>query len=254
MIASGLRRVLDDRLVLDDVDIELPAGALTGLVGPNGAGKSTLLRLLGGIDSPDDGGVFLAGKPLRTFSPMVRARHVAYLPQAAQPQWPLSGRDVVSLGRMPHGAGFDRLTPADLQAIDGAMQRTGTAVFAARRVDHLSAGERARLLLARALATQADVLLVDEPTAALDPGYQIETMAALRAEAARGVAVAVALHDLALAARWCDRLVLLAAGRLLAEGAPADVLQPDLLQQAYGVAFGFVEFGGHRLPVATGRP
>jgi iron complex transport system ATP-binding protein len=155
---------------------------------------------------------------------------------------------------MPHGAGFDRLTTADLQAIDDAMQRTGTAGFAARRVDHLSAGERARLLLARALATRADVLLVDEPTAALDPGYQIEAMAALRAEATRGVAVAVALHDLALAARWCDRLVLVAAGRLLGAGPPAHVLQAELLQKAYGVVFGFVEFGGHRLPVATGRP
>jgi len=247
--ARGLRRTLGHRVVLDGVDVDIAAGMITGLVGPNGAGKSTLLRLLAGIDAPDAGNVTLDDAPVRSLSPMARARRVSHLPQSAQPQWPLCGRDVVSLGRLPHGAGFDRLSAADARAVERAMARTGTVAFADRRIDQLSAGERARLLLARALATEADVLLVDEPTAALDPGYQLEAMTALRTEADRGVAVAVALHDLALATRFCDRLVLLAGGRALKIGPPADVLQADTLRAAYGVAFEFVGFGPHRLPV-----
>jgi len=249
VMARALRRVLGHRVVLDAIDVDIAAGMITGLVGPNGAGKSTLLRLLAGIDRPDAGDVTLDGAPLRSLSPSARARRVSHLPQAAQPQWPLCGRDVVSLGRLPHGAGFDRLSDADAKAVDCAMTRTGTTGFVDRRIDQLSAGERARLLLARALATEADVLLVDEPTAALDPGYQLEAMTALRAEADRGVAVAVALHDLALATRFCDRLLLLAGGRALKTGTPAEVLQADTLRAAYGVEFAFVGFGEHRLPV-----
>jgi iron complex transport system ATP-binding protein len=251
--AHGLRRTLDQRTVLDRVDVEVPAGTVTGLVGPNGAGKSTLLRLLAGVDVPDAGDVMLDGAPLQALAPQVRARRVSHLPQMSHPQWPLCGRDVVSLGRLPHGAGFDRLTAADSEAIARAMACTGTTPFADRRIDHLSAGERARVLLARALATEAGVLLVDEPAAALDPGFQLDAMAALRAEAGRGVAVAVALHDLALAARFCDRLVLLAGGRVLRGGVPADVLQADVLRSAYGVGFDLVAFGAHRLPVPVGR-
>jgi iron complex transport system ATP-binding protein len=251
--AHGLRRILDRRVVLDAVDFALTPGGITALIGPNGAGKSTLLRLLAGIDTPDAGEVRLGATPLRALAPMTRARRIAFLPQAAQPQWPLAGRDVVSLGRLPHGAGFDRLAAADVKAVDQAMARTGTIDFATRRIDRLSAGERARLLLARALATEADVLLADEPTAALDPAHQLDTMAALRAEAARGVAVAVALHDLGLAARFCDHLVLLASGRVLSRGSPDDVLRPDTLLAAYGVAFEVVGLGRHRLPVPVSR-
>lgn len=253
LIAHGLRRLLDHRVVLDGIDVEIGGGMVTGLVGPNGAGKSTLLRLLAGIDSPDAGDVTFDDTPLRALAPSARARRVAHLPQSAQAQWPLSGRDVVSLGRLPHGAGFDRLSEADMLAVARAMARTGTTAFAGRRLDHLSAGERARLLLARALATEADVLLVDEPTAALDPAYQLEAMTALRGEADRGVAVAVALHDLALAARFCDRLILVAAGKVLRHGAAAQVLTPGLLEAAYGVPFELVALGDHRLPVPIAR-
>ncbi|MCW5747470.1 MAG: ABC transporter ATP-binding protein [Alphaproteobacteria bacterium] len=253
VVARGLRLVLGRRVVLDGVDVAVADGAVTALVGANGAGKSTLLRLLAGIDAPDGGDVTLDDAPLRQFEPAARARQIAFLPQQAQPQWPICGRDVVSLGRLPHGAGFDRESPADTLAIDRAMTRTGTAAFAQRRIDRLSAGERARLLLARALATEAKVLLADEPTAALDPGYQLDAMTALRDEAGRGVAVAVALHDLALAARFCDRLVLMAAGRVVTAGTPAEVLQVDALRAAYGVAFELVAFGDLRLPVPVSR-
>ncbi|HJQ57565.1 MAG TPA: ABC transporter ATP-binding protein [Vineibacter sp.] len=247
--ARGLRRALDGRVVLDGIDVDIDTGRITAVIGPNGAGKSTLLRLLAGVDAPDAGEVTLQGTPVRALPAMTRARRIAFLPQAAEPQWPLAGRDVVSLGRLPHGAGFDRLSADDARAVDQAMARTGTADFAARRVDHLSAGERARLLLARALATEADVLMADEPTAALDPAYQLAAMAALRHEAGRGAAVGLALHDLGLAARFCDQLVLLAAGRVLASGSPADVLRPDALRTAYGVTFDLVAWGDHRLPV-----
>jgi iron complex transport system ATP-binding protein len=197
--------------------------------------------------------VSLDSKPLRILTPAARARRVAHLPQSAQAHWPLSGRDVVSLGRLPHGAGFDRLSDDDARAVARAMARTGTTAFASRRLDRLSAGERARLLLARALATEADVLLVDEPTAALDPAYQLEAMTALRTEADRGVAVAVALHDLVLAARFCDRLILLAAGMVLRFGTAAEVLTTAVLEAAYGVAFELVALGDHRLPVPIAR-
>lgn len=251
--ARGLRRILDRRVALDDIDFDGDAGRITAVIGPNGAGKSTLLRLLAGIDTPDAGDVILDDTSLRQMVPMARARRIAFLPQLAQPQWPLSGRDVVSLGRLPHGAGFDPMSDSDVRAVEQAMARTGTAAFASRRIDRLSAGERARLLLARALATEADVLLVDEPTAALDPAHQLDAMKALRAEADRGVAVVVALHDLGLAARFCDRLVLMAAGRVLASGTSTDVLRPQALQAAYGVAFALIALGDHRLPVPVSR-
>jgi iron complex transport system ATP-binding protein len=254
LTGRGLRRTLDGRLVLDGVDIDVPAGTVTGMVGANGAGKSTLLRLLAGIDAPDAGRVALDGVELRTLAAGARARRISVVPQVSHPQWPLSGRDVVSLGRLPHGAGFDRLSAADADAIARAMARTGTQAFAGRRIDHLSTGERARLLLARALATEAPVLLVDEPTSALDPGFQLDAMAALRGEAARGVAVAVALHDLSLAARFCSRVVLLANGRVLGAGTPADVLRPDALRVAYGTDFALLPFGAHVLPVPLARP
>ena len=253
LVGRGLARWLDGRVVLDGIDVALPAGAVTAIVGPNGAGKSTLLRLLAGFDRPDGGAATLDGVDIGRLGARERARRIAHMPQVAPVHWPLAGRDVVALGRLPHGASLDRLSDDDERAVADAIARTDTGSLAARRVDTLSAGETARLMLARALATGAGALLADEPVASLDPARQIEALGLLRSEAARGVVVAVVLHDLALAGRFADRAIVLAAGRVVAAGAARDVLLPATLQAVYGVRFTRVDVEGIPVPVAIGR-
>ncbi len=253
LLGRGLARRLAGRIVLDRIDVAIPGGAVTALVGPNGAGKSTLLRLLAGIDRPDGGQTTLDGVHVGGLGARERARRIAHMPQVAPVHWPLVGRDVVALGRLPHGASLDRLSADDEHAVACAIARTDTASLAGRRVDTLSAGETARLMLARALATGADALLADEPVASLDPARQIEALALLRSEAGRGVAVAVVLHDLALAGRFADHVVVLTAGRVAASGAARDVLMPATLEAVYGVRFVLLDIDGVPVPVAVGR-
>jgi iron complex transport system ATP-binding protein len=211
------------RFVLHGVTARLEAGKVTGIVGPNGAGKTTLLRTALGIVPLSGGAVRVQDRPLKQWSREALARAVAYLPQGGEARWPLEARELVALGRLPHN---DR----DARAIDGALARADANGFAARRSDELSAGERARVLLARALATEAPVLLADEPAAFLDPAHQLRLMALLRDEAARGTAVAVTLHDLALAARHCDAIVVLHDGRLAAHD-----LSDETLSKVFGI-------------------
>jgi iron complex transport system ATP-binding protein len=237
LIASGLSRRVGARTILEGIELTLEPGQLCVVIGPNGAGKSTLLRLLAGIDRPDGGAVSLGGAALENLAPRDRARRIAHLPQATAAHWPLNGRDMVALGRLPHGAGLETLGAADTQAIAQAMARTDTTAFADRRIDMLSSGERARLALARVLATEAGVLLADEPVASLDPAQQLAAMDALREEAWRGVIVVVVLHDLALVSRYADRVVVLAHGRIVGDGPPAAALAPETLQQVYGARF-----------------
>ncbi|WP_118136771.1 ABC transporter ATP-binding protein [Oceanicella sp. SM1341] len=220
-------------LVLDGVDFHLRPGEIVGIIGPNGAGKSTLLRLLAGLQEPEAGRVTLDG---HTPSPRQRARTVAYLEQGAAVHWPLSVRETVALGRLPHRGRLGPADPAaDTRAVDAALQATGVSALAQRRADTLSGGERMRVLLARALAVEAPLLLADEPVAALDPHHQLHILELLRARARAGGAVALILHDLALAARFCDRLMLLVGGRVLADGPPAEVLGDIRLAQAFSI-------------------
>ena len=157
----------------------------------------------------------------------------------------------MALGRLPHGADLSRpLSPTDKAAVEQALARVGGAPLSARRIDELSQGERARLALARILATEADVILADEPVANLDPAYALEAMTLFKAEAARGVCVVLCLHDLGLTARFADQVVLLAAGRSQAAGPPAAVLQPDVIELAYGVGFRTVTIDGIAQPIA----
>lgn len=249
LIATGLRRQIGTRLILEGVDLTLEPGTLCVVIGPNGAGKSTLLRTLAGIDAPDGGSVSLSGTGLGLMAPRVRARHIAHLPQASAAHWPLNGRDMVTLGRLPHGAGLGHPTEVDASAIARAMTRTDTEAFADRRIDMLSSGERARLSLARVLATEAEVLLADEPVASLDPAQQLAAMDALREEAARGVIVVVVLHDLALATRYADRVVVLAGGRIVGDGPPSTALAPDVLERVYGARFEMAS-----IPIAVSGP
>jgi len=223
------------RQALDGVCLAFAPGTVTGIVGPNGAGKTTLLRAALGLQALSSGTVLLEEKPLAAWGRQALARKMAYLPQEGEARWPMTGFDVVLLGRLPHRAAFAAHSPADLAAVSDALQRCDAAGFAARRMDELSAGERARVLFARALATGASVLLADEPAAFLDPAHQLGLMALLRDEARRGTAVIVTLHDLPLAARHCDALVVLKYGRLAAQGAPDAALSDRVLAEVFAV-------------------
>jgi iron complex transport system ATP-binding protein len=216
--------------MLAPTSFELRPGEVVGLIGPNGSGKTTLLRALAGLTA-GPGRTLLDAHPLVEIAASVRARRLAYLPAEREAGWPMRARDVVALGRMPFGG-------ADDGAIDRALGLTDALAFADRRVDLLSTGERARVLLARALAGQPDWLLLDEPTANLDAHHQIAILDVLRGEAARGAGVLVTLHDLVLAERWCDRLLLLDGGKLVADGTPAEVLTPERLRDSFHVRRG----------------
>jgi iron complex transport system ATP-binding protein len=224
------------RAALTRVSAELTAGAVTGIIGPNGAGKTTLLRAALGLQPLSHGAVQVLGKVLADWPRAALARTMAYLPQGGDARWPMRVADVVLLGRLPHRAAFAAADLNDHIAVADALARCDATRFAARRMDELSAGERARVLFARALATGAEVLLADEPAAYLDPSHQLRLMDLLREEARRGTAVAVTLHDLSLAARHCDRVLVLEDGRLAAEGAPAEALSDATLAQVFQIA------------------
>ena len=229
---------LGGRVVLDGVSIAARDGETLGLIGPNASGKTTLMRVLAGLVAPDGGTLFAIEN---------RPRYIAYLEQNAAVHWPLAVRRVVALGRLPHLGPFQRPGVADARAIDDAMAQADVAGLADRPVTELSAGEKARVFLARALATEPRVILADEPVASLDPYHQIQVMELLRGHAARGAVIAV-LHDLTLAARFCDRLVLLHGGKVAAEGTPGDVLTPDNVARVYSVTATFGD--GYVVPLA----
>jgi len=239
---------LGTRRVVHTVSADLAGGGVVGLIGPNGAGKSTLVRAIAGL-IPAEGGILIDGAPVATMALRDRARRIAYLPQGQTVHWPLTVERLVALGRLPHLAPFARPAADDAQAIERALERTELQALRDRSVNELSGGERARVLLARALAVEAPLLLADEPLAALDPAHQIEVMALLRAEAARGATVIAVLHDLTLAARWCDRLLLIDQGRLVAEGKPAELLTADRIGSVYDVSASIAEAGGEPLIV-----
>ncbi|RYD87023.1 MAG: ABC transporter ATP-binding protein, partial [Sphingomonadales bacterium] len=209
--------------------------ALVGVIGPNGAGKSTLARAITGLLAPSGGQVLLDDMPVHSLSRGTLSRRIAYLPQGQMVHWPLTVERLVALGRLPHLAPFSAIGPEDREAVERAMVHAEITGLRDRVVTELSGGERARALVARALAVEAPALIVDEPLAALDPGHQLQVMELLRAEAATGSLVVAVLHDLAMATRFCDRLILIHEGRLIADGPPAAVLTPENLSNCYNI-------------------
>ncbi|QEL21043.1 ABC transporter ATP-binding protein [Limnoglobus roseus] len=223
-----------DRPVLAAVTLAVRAGEFMALIGPNGAGKTTLLRSLGRQLRPARGTVALDGVAVWDRSPGWTAQRIALALQGGERDRPLTVAEVVSLGRAPHRGWVLPFRAEDRHAVEVALARAGLADFAERRVTELSAGEAQRVGLARALAQEPAVLLVDEPTSHLDLRFQGEVLDQLRRLARDGLAVVAALHDLNLAALWADRVVLLAAGRVVAVGTPDEVLKADALSAAYG--------------------
>lgn len=232
---SDAQVTLDGRTILSAIGLTLQPGRFVGLVGPNGAGKTTLLRVLAGLITPSQGQANLEGRPLAGMGRDERARRIAALFQGAGVGWPMTVSEIVALGRLPHRRAFASPTDADEAAVARAMARTDILHLADRAEPTLSSGERMRALLARALAVEAPWLLVDEPVTALDPAHQLDAMALLRAIARDGTGVVAVLHDLTLAARFCDRIVVLAGGRLVADGSPEEALSDVLLARTFGV-------------------
>ena len=234
---------------LRDVSLSLAHGELAGLVGPNGSGKTTLIRAVTGVVRPLAGEIRIAGDNVDALSVAALARRVAVVPQDPRLPEPFTALDAVLMGRTPHLRLLEYEGPADLDAARRAMLATATWELAGRRIAELSGGERQRVVVARALAQEAPLLLLDEPTAHLDIGHQAAVLDLMRRLCRdEGKAVLAAIHDLTLAAQFCDRLLLLDRGSLVAEGPPAEVLSPGLLSEVYGAT---VQVFAHP---QTGRP
>jgi iron complex transport system ATP-binding protein len=224
---------LGGTVALADVSLAVESGRFVGLVGPNGAGKTTLLRTVAGLLAPDAGTVRLHGEDVHALSSAAASRLLAVVPQETALAFDFDVREVVAMGRTPYVSRFGRGTRADGAAVERAMERTDVARFADRSIGAVSGGERQRVLLARALAQATPTLLLDEPTASLDVNHQVRTLDLLAELVTEGQTVVAAIHDLDLAARYCDELVLLAGGETLAAGTPSEVLTEGHLQRAF---------------------
>jgi len=233
--SRNLRVDFNDATVLTNISVQLLPGELIGLIGPNGAGKTTLLRSLIGLVSLVEGSVSIGNKDVQTWSKSALARRVSYLAQGQRVYWPLQAERLIALGRLPHLGPWSLPGRADRSAIADAMAFADVASLAQRTVTTLSVGELARVLLARALVSEPAVLLADEPAGNLDPGHALQVMRVFKDLAKSGRTVVVVLHDLTLAARFCDRLVLLKEGRLIGDGRPKEILTSRNLSLAYGV-------------------
>lgn len=213
-----------DAPVFEHVSFALSPGQMVGLVGPNGSGKSTLLRLLLGLLTATHGHIRLDKKPIQNLSRKAIARHIAFVPQDTALDVAFRVRDIVAMGRNPYLGRFQPETPDDQSAIEWALAATSTQPLATRFIQELSGGERQRVMLARALAQQAPLLLLDEPTANLDVAHQLDMLSLLQSVVHDNRCALIALHDLSHAARFCDRILMLADRRLVAQGAPDEVI------------------------------
>jgi iron complex transport system ATP-binding protein len=238
------------RDAIGDVSLDLAAGAVTAVVGPNGAGKTTLAKLCTGLLAPRAGTVAFDGRALSTWTPRALARRIAVVPQLESVAFPITVERYVALGRLPHLGPWAAMGDDDRRLVASAMECCGLAPFADRTIDRLSGGERQRARIARALAQDADALVLDEPSSALDLRHAMELFGLARGFADRGGAVLLITHDVNAAARVADTLVVLDQGRLRAAGAPADVMRPEFLADVFGwpVRLVPVDDGGGPIP------
>jgi iron complex transport system ATP-binding protein len=236
LTASGLNIIKSDRLLVKDVSVSVDQGELIGLIGPNGAGKSTLLSALAGIEKPGSGSIHLDGQALLDIPIIERAAKIGWLEQLGTVHWPISVERLVMLGRIPHLPTWGNPTKKDNDAVENAIAVADCASIRKQIVTTLSGGERSRVLLARALAAEPTMLYADEPVSALDLGHQLQTMQLLRDFASNEKAVIVVLHDLSLAARYCDKLYLMHEGEVVAQGSPATVLSTENIAKVDGVS------------------
>lgn len=236
MRATGLRLGYGDVTVVHDVDLAVRPAALTVIVGANASGKSTMVRGLARLVPPSAGTVTIDGDDVAHWPSRQLARTVGVLPQSPVTPDGITVTELVAHGRYPHQSVFRGRSSTDDEAVAAALRATGTASLADRRVDQLSGGQRQRVWVAMALAQQPRILLLDEPTSALDINHQVEVLDVLRAEVTRGMTVVVVLHDLTLAARYADEVVVMANGRILAAGPPTQTLTEDVIREAFGIA------------------
>lgn len=232
---ENARVELGERDVLKGVSASFPPGALTGVIGPNGAGKTTLLRALAGLLSAKTGNISLDGEPIESFDRKETARRVGYLAQKQEIAFPFRVDETVMMGRYPHQGRLSPETEADRAAVDAALRDVDAADLSRRAINELSGGELQRVLIARTLAAQTPVLLLDEPFANLDVRHCLDILEILRAQASEGRTVVVSVHDLNLAHRFCDHLLLLYEGEILAQGDVNDVLTHRLIEKAFQV-------------------
>ena len=253
LVAENLSLMLGGNVILDAVSAVFAPGRVTAILGPNGAGKSSLMACLAGLRTADSGSVRLGGVMRDRLPRRTLAQRIGFLPQTVDVHWDVDAATLVALGRFPHRGRWGD-SGADRAAVARAMAATDVSGFAARIVNTLSGGERARVLLARVLAGEPEWLLADEPLANLDPAHQLDGLDCLRAVAAAGAGVVVVLHDLNHAARVADDVLLMRRGRVVAQGAPAAVLTRELIAQTFGIASHIGSTpDGQRFIVATHR-
>lgn len=232
--AQGLSFAMAGKPILDDASLVAAPGKLVGLIGPNGAGKTTLLRIVSGLLAPGAGKVELDGEDVHRMPDSVRAKRMAYVPQERAVHWPVTVRDLVGLGRLPFRRPFMAPGMGDSDAVEQALAMMDIEPLAGRSALTLSGGELARVLIARAFAQTPEVLLADEPAAGLDPAHQLRVLGLIHDAVRNGMSAVIVLHDLTLAARFCDTLVLLDKGQVCKTGTPAQVLKPKNLLDVYG--------------------
>jgi iron complex transport system ATP-binding protein len=254
LVAEGVSFAFRERPVVADVSLAVAAGELVAVLGPNGSGKTTVLRLLAGILAPGTGAVRLDGEPMGRLSRRAVARRLALVPQDPRVDYPFTALEVTLMGRAPHQTGLGLPSPRDLAVAEEALARVDARALAGRVLDHLSGGERQRVFVARALAQEPDVLLLDEPTTHLDVRHQLGTHALLRDLCReQGLACVTVVHDLNLALAYCDRVVVLAGGRVVAAGPPAAALTEQRVADVFGVTITIVAHPADGTPVLVAR-
>lgn len=232
---------INGKTLLHPIDLIIDPGKVIGLIGHNGSGKSTLLKLLARQQTPSSGSVLLKNKPVAAWRDRVFAQEIAYLPQQLPSTEGLTVADLVRLGRYPWHGALGRFTKEDQVQVDRAMELTGTRRFAGRNVEELSGGERQRVWIAMLIAQNARYLLLDEPTSALDIAHQVDVLALVRKLGQDlGMGVVVVLHDINMAATYCDHLVALHSGHLLTQGSPEDIMTPETLKAIYGISMSVI--------------